>query len=62
MLTLGSQGSHGIRDILRGLVLENTAEGQARDHPRCRRRLRHQGLPYREYALAAVAAKLRNAV
>ena len=41
-LTLGSQGSHIIRDIIGGEVLKLPPEQDARGHARCRRRLRHQ--------------------
>ena len=43
-LTLGSQGSHVIRDIICGDVLKIAARQDARHHPRCRRRLRHQAV------------------
>ena len=44
-LTLGSQGSHIIRDIICGEVLKSAARQDARHHARCRRRLRHQAVP-----------------
>ena len=43
-LTLGSQGSHIIRDIIAGDVLEAAAGQDARHHAGCRRRLRHQAV------------------
>ena len=43
-LTLGSQGSHIIRDIIGGEVLKIPPDKMRVDHPRCRRRFRHQAV------------------
>ena len=44
-LTLGSQGSHAVRDIIGKMVLKMPAEKLRVITPGCRRRLRHQALP-----------------
>jgi carbon-monoxide dehydrogenase large subunit len=59
-LTVGSQGSHRLRDILSERAAVPSKD--AGDLPR-RRRFRHKRCSHREYALMAVAArKLKKAV
>jgi carbon-monoxide dehydrogenase large subunit len=56
-LTLGSQGSHAIRDILCGSVLKIPKEKMRVVTPDVGGGFGTKLFPYREYALAAVAAK-----
>ena len=57
-LTLGTQGGHGMRDIIAKDILKIDPKQDPRHHAGRRRRLRHQGASaISEYPLAAIAAK-----
>jgi carbon-monoxide dehydrogenase large subunit len=60
-LTLGSQGSHAVRDILANFVLKIPAEKLRVITPDVGGGFGTKLFPYREYALAAVAAKRLDA-